>query len=373
MASRSTEGSSQFINYQPNGGWPEQPTPRGGQPGQPGQNGGQGQYGGQQGGYGGQQGGYGGQQGGYGGQQGGYGGRQGGYGGQQGQPRQQPPYGQNPGGSEETVPRGVQPSGWQQPQQQPSGYEETVARGVQPPAWQQDQEQPPSGQSRPPRRRHRGRRWLIALVVLILVLVGIDFGAKAFAENAIATKIDSSGLGTKPSVDIQGFPFLTQVASRDLSQIDINASNFTVQQVVISSLHATATGVRPNASFNGATISKINGTVVVSFATVTNLIPIPGLTVSADPSAGPDAIKFNSSLGGATGKIEQLSPSKIKVDVGNLTGLAGLASLIGGSSIASSYTFVIPVLPAGLVVRSITITSQGIVATASAQNTTLSQ
>ena len=325
-----------MSNYQPNGGWPEQPPARGGQPGQ---NGGQGQYGGQQG----------------------------------GQPGQQPPYGQQSSGSEETVPRGVRPSGWQHPPQQSPGYEETVARGVQPPAWQQDQEQPPSGQSRPPRRRHRGRRWLIALVVLILVLVGIDFGAKAFAENAIATKIDSSGLGTKPSVDIEGFPFLTQVASRDLSQIDINASNFTVQQVVISSLHATATGVRPNASFNGATISKINGTVVVSFATVTNLIPIPGLTVSADPSAGPDAIKFNSSLGGAVGKIEQIGQSKIEVQVGNLTGLAGLASLIGGSTIASSYTFSIPKLPAGLVVRSITVTSQGIVATASAQNTTLSQ
>jgi LmeA-like phospholipid-binding len=328
-------------NYQPNGGWPEQPPARGEQPGQ---NGGQGQYGGQQGGYG----------------------------GQQGQQRQQPPYGQPSSGSEETVPRGVQPSGWQHPQQQPSGYEETVARGVQQPAWEEHQ-QPPSGQSRPPKRRHRGRRWLIALIVLILVLVGIDFGAKAFAENAIATKIDSSGLGTKPSVDIEGFPFLTQVASRDLSQIDINASNFTVKQVVISSLHATATGVRPNASFNGATISKINGTMVVSFATVTNLIPIPGLTVSADPADGPDAIKFNSSLGGAVGKIEQSSPNVITVQVGDLTGLAGLASLIGGSTIASSYTFDIPPLPAGLVVRSITITSQGIVATASAQNTTLSQ
>src|ERR1700727_3844811 len=347
MASRSTEGSSLVSNYQPNGGWPEQPTPRGGQPGQPGQNGGQGQYGGQQGGYGGQQGGYGGQQGGYGGQQGGYGGRQGGYGGQQGHPRQQPPYGQNPGGSEETVPRGVRPSGWQHPQQQPSGYEETVARGGQQPAWQEHQ-QAPAGQSRPPKRRHRGRRWLIALIVLILVLVAIDFGAKAFAENAIATKIDSSGLGTKPSVDIEGFPFLTQVASRDLSQIDINASNFTVKQVVISSLHATATGVRPNASFNGATISKINGTLVVSFATVTNLIPIPGLTVSADPAHGPGAIKFNSSLGGATGKIEHPSPNKVTIEVGNLTGLAGLASLIGGSTIASSYTFSIPKLPAGL-------------------------
>jgi LmeA-like phospholipid-binding len=330
-------------NYQPNGGWPEQPPARGGQPGQyggQGQNGGQGQYGGQQGGYGGQQ----------------------------------PPYGQQSSGSEETVPRGVRPSGWEHPQQQSSGYEETVARSPQQPTWQ-EREQQPSGPppTRTRKRKHRGRRWLIALLVLIVVLVAIDFGAKAFAENAIATKIDTSGLGTKPSVDIEGFPFLTQVASRDLSQIDINASNFTVKQVVISSLHATATGVRPNASFNGATISKINGTVVVSFATVTNLIPIPGLTVSADPADGPDAIKFNSSLGGATGKIEQINTNTIKVDVGNLTGLAGLASLIGGSTIASSYTFSIPQLPAGLVVRSITITSQGIVATASAQNTTLSQ
>ena len=350
-----------MSDYQPKGGWPQQPPARGGQPGQ---NGGQGQ----QGGYGG------GQQGGYGGQQGGYGGQQDGWG-QQGQ---QPPYGQQPS-SDETVPRGVRPSGWQHPPsgQQPPGYEETAARSVQQPYDQQPYDQQgqqlPAGQSRPPKRRHRGRRWLIALLVLIVILVGLDFGAKAFAENAIATKIDTSGLGTKPSVDIQGFPFLTQVASRDLSEIDINAGKFTVKGVVISSLHATASGVRPNASFNGATISKINGTVVVSFDTVTNLIPIPGLSVSADPAAGPDAIKFDSSLGGATGKIIQTAPNTIKVDVGNLTGLAGLASLIGGSTIASSYTFSIPKLPAGLVVRSITVTPQGIVATAAATNTTLSQ
>src|SRR5277367_6728450 len=100
MASRSTEGSSLVSNYQPKDGWPEQPPAQGGQPGQ---------YGGQ--------------------------GQQGGYGGQQGQPRQQPPYGQQSAGSVETVPRGVRPQGWQQPQQQPSGYEETVGGGAQPPAW----------------------------------------------------------------------------------------------------------------------------------------------------------------------------------------------------------------------------------------------
>jgi hypothetical protein len=322
-------------NYRPQGGWPEQPPSHGGQPGQ---------NAGQQGGWGSPQGDP-------------WAGQQGGRGGQQG------------GSPDETVPRGVRPSGWQQPSG--SGYDETVAHGVQSPSPQQRQQA--YGQTRPPKRRHRGRRWLIALVVLIIILVGADFGARALAENAIASKIDSSGLGTKPSVDIEGFPFLTQVASRDLSQIDINASNFTVKQVTISSLHATATGVHINGSFNGGKVDKINGTVVVSFSTVTSLIPIPGLTVGPDPAGGPGAIKFNSSLGGATGKIEQVSPTVIKVDVGNLTGLAGLASLIGGSALQSSYTFDIPKLPAGLVVRSITVTNQGIVATASAANTTLSQ
>jgi hypothetical protein len=300
---------------------------------------------------------------------------------QGGWPEQPPAYGQQP------PPYGQQsPGHGQQPPaygQQPTGYEQTAAYGQQPPGYgQQDPsysevppygEVPPPGRSRPRRRRHRGRGLLITLIVLIGLLIAADFGAKAIAENVIAGKFDSSGLGVKPSVNIEGFPFLTQVAARDLKQIDISASNFSVKQVAIRSLNATATGVHPNASFNGATINQINGTLVVSFTTITNLVPVPGLTVSADPGDGPNAIKLNSSLGGATGKIEQTSPNVITVDVGKLTGLAGLASLLGGSSIASSYTFDIPKLPAGLVVRSVTVTSQGIVAKASAQNTTLSQ
>jgi hypothetical protein len=256
-----------------------------------------------------------------------------------------------------------------QPRSQAGWPEQPSAYGGQPSGYSQ---QPP-GRSRPRKRRHWGRRLVIALIVLIAILVAADFGAKAYAESAIASKIDSSGLGTKPSVTIEGFPFLTQVAAHDLKQINISASNFTVKQVVISSLHATATGVHPNASFSGATIDQINGNVVVSFSTITNLVPVPGLTVTADPADGPNAIKLNSSIGGATGKIVQTSADEITVDVGNLTGLAGLASLLGGSALAPSYTFDIPQLPAGLVVRSVTVTSQGIVATASAQNTTLSQ
>ena len=53
--------------------------------------------------------------------------------------------------------------------------------------------------------------------------------------------------------------------------------------------------------------------------------------------------------------------------------LSGLASLLNGVLPLQTQTIQIPTLPMGLVVRSVSVTSQGIVATASAQNTTLTQ
>ena len=66
-------------------------------------------------------------------------------------------------------------------------------------------------------RRRRRKRWpivLTVLVVLILAILGIgDQVAKGIAQNAIAQKIESSGLSAKPSVNIEGWPFLTQLAA----------------------------------------------------------------------------------------------------------------------------------------------------------------
>src|ERR1700731_1002361 len=99
-----------------------------------------------------------------------------------------------------------------QPRSQPGWPEQPPAYGQQPGYGQQSPgsgQQPPPGRSRPRRRRRRGRGLIITLIVLIGLLVAADFGGKAFAENAIASKFDSSGLGVKPSVNIEGFPFLT--------------------------------------------------------------------------------------------------------------------------------------------------------------------
>ena len=269
-----------------------------------------------------------------------------------------------------------------------SDYGDQPTRGwpAQPPAQGRPIQRPasPAGQggfgqqgygSPPPRRRRRGRKRIgfgVTLVVLLVILFAGDQVAKAYAQNTIADKIASSGLNTKPSVTIQGWPFLTQIASRDVKEIDISSNNVLAGAAKVPfSFSAKAVGVHLNSSFNGATIDQISGSATVTYASVATLIPIPGLTIT---TKGPSTVNLSTALGGATGTIEQTGSNQITLRVGDLSGLASIASsILGGGSLAQSYTINIPRLPAGLVIRSVTATPTGIVATASATNTTLSQ
>ena len=62
-----------------------------------------------------------------------------------------------------------------------------------------------------PRRRHPLRWIIIAVVVVLAILVGVDFAAKSYAEGQMASQIQQQGFPKKPDVSIEGFPFLTQV------------------------------------------------------------------------------------------------------------------------------------------------------------------
>ena len=226
----------------------------------------------------------------------------------------------------------------------------------------------------PPRRRRR-KRWPVVLAVLVLLILAIlgigDQVAKTVAQNAVAQKIQSSGLSAKPSVSIEGWPFLTQLAAKDIKVIDISGNNETASgSKVAFNFTAKATGVHLNSSFNGATVDNINGQAVLPFSSVATLLPVSGVTLSPDPAKGPNAIKADLGIAGSvTGTVKLSGPTKIVV---SLNGATGLASILGSAS-GQSYTIDIPKLPAGLVVRSVSVNSQGVVATASASNTTLSQ
>lgn len=84
-------------------------------------------------------------------------------------------------------------------------------------------EQPPYD-ARPRRKGRRTRKLVAVLVVLILVLLGADFGAAAFAEHTVSQKTrEQFGITDDPSVSIHGFPFLSQAISGDYSHMSVRA------------------------------------------------------------------------------------------------------------------------------------------------------
>jgi hypothetical protein len=223
-------------------------------------------------------------------------------------------------------------------------------------------------QLREPRRRSR---WplisgITVLVVLILLVVG-DRVANAVAEN----KIQSSGFPAKPSVDIAGFPFLTQVLAHDLHTVHISASNVQEGPLEISSINATLNGVHLNSGFNGATVDNINGTALITFASLANAGGVPsGVTLSAD---GPNEVKANVSLAGlfndtAVAQITKSGPSQINVRVVDAGGIP--QSVLGN---LANFNVNLPKLPAGLQIQSVSVTQQGVRIIVVAHNTTLSE
>jgi LmeA-like phospholipid-binding len=252
--------------------------------------------------------------------------------------------------------------GW--PAQPPDdGYGQDYGQGYGPTA------RPPRG----PRRRRRLLAWLTVVVVLLLVIFAIgDQVAKGYAQKQVAQQIQKqSQLSAKPSVSIEGWPFLTQVAGHYLNAVDISARNVTANSGKLPfSFTAKATGVHLNSSFNGATVDHINGQATLPFSSVATLFPVPGVTLSADPAAGPDALKADAGIAGSLkGTVKLTGPGKITITLNSGTGLGAVFRQVSGNGIVIT----IPQLPAGLVVRSVSVTSQGIVATASASHTTLAE
>ena len=228
-----------------------------------------------------------------------------------------------------------------------------------------------SGQ-RAPRRRRRRRGWialLCTLVVLAVVFFVGDQVARAYAQNMIASKLQSSsGLSSKPDVTIEGFPFLTQLAAHDIGTIDISASNVQAGKLDISSVKATATGVHITSGFNGVTIDHISGTALITFADLENATGARGVTITADPKDGPNSANVSVGPFSATAQVLQTGPSQITVKIENLPSIA--ADVIGS---LPDYQINVPKLPAGLQLQSVSVTSQGVSIKVAAQDTTLSQ
>ncbi len=229
-----------------------------------------------------------------------------------------------------------------------------------------------------PRRRSRARRRLVAILVTLVVLAGLAFAidrlARVYVENRVAAKIQSEGFSRKPSVTIDGFPFLTQLASRDFPEVEISSDDVTARRIRFTSINATLNGVRLSSAYDGGTITRLDGRAVVAFPDLTSALAtavssrLPAgavgslralagaLTLSA---AGRHEVRASIRLlgsGTATWRISLPGHTEI---LATLVASSGLPSVVAAA--LQSITVPLGRLPFGLTVSSVHVSATGLV------------
>ncbi|MER6014831.1 LmeA family phospholipid-binding protein [Streptomyces bluensis] len=113
---------------------------------------------------------------------------------------------------------------------------------------------------------------LIVAVVLGGLFVIADRVAVSFAEDQAAQKLRTTeGLTTDPAVSIKGFPFLTQVASGELDDIEVGIKDYEAAtgsgtaKIRIADLKADMRGVVFSGDYGSATARSATGTATLPY------------------------------------------------------------------------------------------------------------
>ena len=229
-----------------------------------------------------------------------------------------------------------------------------------------------------PRRRRRGRVLLILLAVLVALLIAADRVAAAVTENQLASKIQQSQhLSQKPSVSISGFPFLTQVISRDFGHATVDIADFSSGGVPIANIHADLTGVHVASGYNSATVDTLVGTATLDYTAVSQVLSnnISNIGhISLSQGTG-NQVKASYSLLGVNlsadvavnllgGNTLEFKSSKVT------TPLSGL-----GINAPTGFDVKVPLngLPFGMQLSSLKVTSTGVDISASGNNVVLTR
>jgi hypothetical protein len=129
---------------------------------------------------------------------------------------------------------------------------------------------------------------IVVLIVLVGVLVAADYGLAAAAEYQVSQKMRTElNLADDPSVDIHGFPFITQALAGDYSDITINATGVPAKNTlrdleVDADLHNVRVKLSDLLSGNVSSVrvDEVDGQVKVKASDIGRLLNLPDLTIN---------------------------------------------------------------------------------------------
>jgi hypothetical protein len=184
------------------------------------------------------------------------------------------------------------------------------------------------------------RRLLIALVILALLLVGADFGLRAYAQLRVGQSLAASlDLAERPSVSLVGFPFLVRFVQGHLSSATVEGTDLEIDGLTFREVRFDLTEVRfpPGRILAGddATIRARsgNGTLTLSGEGLTALLRDQGAPVTVRIRGGEVTVESDDLPGSVR--------ASLSVDAGSLR-------LTGQGAIPVSFAVDLPAALPGL-------------------------
>lgn len=221
---------------------------------------------------------------------------------------------------------------------------------------------------RPVRRRRWGTKLAIVVLALAALFTAADRITVGVAESEVAKTIQTSqNLDSKPSVSIDGFPFLTQVLGMDLHSVSLDARGIERNGVRVTDLRANAHGVRLGGGFKPKTIDSLDGTAFFNWADLdqaaaplVSAYGIKNLVLSQGPGG---TLKISGTVLGVGGTAE----GQISIGSGNQIRVRTTKLGAGFLSIPDfHFTYAIGALPLNIKLTDFRVDEDGIRVSASA-------
>ncbi len=141
-----------------------------------------------------------------------------------------------------------------------------------------------------PTVRGPGRAILITLLVLAAIAIGVDAGARAVAESRLASSVqDVLDLPDRPDIELQGFPFLLQVARGRLDALeveldDVDAEGLNLERVTLSFEELT---------FDRVALLQGSGAISVSRGSAQAVVTEDGLSTFLQEGGTPVRVRLD--------------------------------------------------------------------------------
>jgi hypothetical protein len=234
------------------------------------------------------------------------------------------------------------------------------------------------------------RRVIVILLGLALVLVGLDFAARAAAEAAVAGHLQAAeGLPQRPDVRVSGFPFLLQAAAGVYQQVDVRGQDVPAGSVLrLDQVDARLTGVHlPPSALLGSRLGdvpvdavRVTGTTSHTALAAQVAAAIPGdvATVQFADGGGGNRLRVSVTYHGPGGPLSLSGPASVSIVQGRLAVkvsedvLAQIPPMLR-SAVSPLLARVVPLqqLPLDLVPSAVAITPAGVTVTAESKNAVL--